>query len=68
MPGGDWELLRLSLGCLQNMMLLCPENGARGREEGGDHELMGMLQSGGWDQGMENCIIGVLRNMAGPDQ
>ena len=62
----DQELFRLSLGCLQNMLMQCPGNVTRMIELGGRAKLTTMLESKKHDQRMEKCILKVLRNLPVP--
>ena len=59
----DQELFRLSLGCLQNMLVQCPGNITRMIELRGRGKLTAMLESKKHNQKMEKCILGVLRNL-----
>ena len=59
----DQELFRLSLGCLQNMLVQCTGNITRMIELGGRAKLTAMLGSKKHNQKMEKCILGVLRNL-----
>ena len=62
----DQELFRLSLGCLQNMLVQCPGNVTRMIELGGRTKLTAMLESKKHNQRMEKCILKVLRNLPVP--
>ena len=62
----DQELFRLSLGCLQNMLVQCPGNVTRMIELGGCAKLTAMLESKKHNQRMEKYILKVLRNLPVP--
>jgi len=62
----DQELLRLSLGCLQNMLVMCPANVTRMSELKGYTKLTAMLESKSHNPRVEKCILGVLCHLPRP--
>ena len=63
----DQDLLAQTLGCLQNLLMTCPENATLVQGEGGEGLLVELLEGGDCDAAVRGRIIGVLRNLAGPD-
>ena len=65
--GDSDDLLISCLGCLQNMVLLCPDNVAQLKKLEGHNDLIGMLASGQYDGRVESRLLAVLQNLAGSD-